>query len=131
MTFLAALSIAKRFWWVAPLVAVGILFAMWRGAEREADAYEARWKAEQLAHAVTRGSVDRLQAAVNADNAEDEARAAAYRDSLAQAATARRDAERAFASSQARIDALRAAAGNSAPSGCATPDDVAGALEGL
>lgn len=131
MTPLALLAIAKRFWWLGPVIACGVLFALWRGAEREADANEARWNAEQLAHAVTRGSVDRLQAAVAADNAEDEARAAAYRVSLARVATARRDAERAFASAQARIDALRAAAGNSGPSGCATPGDVAGALEGL
>lgn len=126
MTPLALLAIAKRFWWLGPVIACGILFALWRGAEREADAYEARWKAEQIAHAVTRGSIDRLQAAVNADNAEDEARAAAYRQSAAQAATAQQRNAEAYRDTGRRIDALRAAVGQS--SDCVTPDDVREAL---
>lgn len=128
MAPLALLSIAKRFWWVAPIIACGILFALWRGAEREADSYEARWKAEQLAHAVTRASVERLQAAVNADNVEDEARGEAYRQAATDAARAQSRNADAYRETARRIDALRAAIGQGRAD-CATPDDVREALQ--
>ena len=123
----AALAIIKRFWWLAPLAAAAIMFALWRGAEREADAYEARWKAEQQAHAVTRASVATLQAAINADNAEDAARGAALLQAQRDAATARQQAERAYAPTRRAIDALRASVGQNGAD-CDVPDEVREAL---
>lgn len=128
MAPLAILSIVKRFWWLGPIIACGVLFALWRGAEREADSYEARWKAEQLAHAVTRGSVERLQAAINADNAEDEARGEAYRQAATDAARAQSRNADVYRDTARRIDALRAAIGQHDGT-CTVPADVREALQ--
>ena len=128
MTPLALLAIAKRFWWLGPCLACGVLFALWRGAEREADSYEAQWLAEQKAHAVTIASVDRLTDAVDADNAEDEARAAVYQNARIDAARAQERLAGAYRGTQATIDALRAAVGQNQAGDCATPVDVREAL---
>ncbi len=106
----------------------GINLRQVRGAEREADSYEAQWLAEQKAHAVTIASVDRLTDAVDADNAEDEARAAVYQNARVDAARAQERLAGAYRGTQATIDALRAAVGQNQAGGCATPDDVQEAL---
>lgn len=47
------LAIIRRFWPAIPILALGVMFLMWRGAEREADRYEALAASERAAHAQT------------------------------------------------------------------------------
>lgn len=121
------LVLIRKFWWIGPVIAAGILFAMWRGAEREADRYQQQVKAEQSAHAITRASVTTLQAAIDADNAEDIAAGEAYQDARTQAAIADARADAQFGATQAAIGALRASVGRNGE-GCNVPVEVRNAL---
>ncbi len=111
-----------------PYVAIALFFILWRGAEREADRYQAAVKAEQQAHAITRASVTTLQAAIDADNAEDIAAGEAYQDARTQAARADARADAQFGATNAAIGAVLASVGRNAPNECNVPSEVRNAL---
>lgn len=110
------------------LVAGAIIWQ--RGARIET--LEARVKAEQAAHAVTRQSVATLQAALAEKNAESDARAASYAATKAADAEDVAAAARARAADSGRVETLRAIAkAADRPGGCVTPPALAASLEGL
>ncbi len=116
--------------WLAALLAIAALVAVlqYRRAERWQDATHAERAARANDNRICRATADRLQAAITADNAEDAARAQAYQNARQADAVARARAVEAYRATQARIDALRASVGQNQAGGCATPDDVRGAL---
>lgn len=141
LTFLKALSPGKIIAGIGglALIAAGITIYIMsntisaRTAER--DAARESYKAEVKSHGVTLVSLSTVRKALDAKNAESQARAAAFEASKAADAKIIAEMDRHQAASDTRIAALRAiaeAAGRVAPDGrCTVPAALIGALDGL
>lgn len=107
-------------------------FQMLRAARWETSSvrFEGELKLERQDHAVTRASNTTLRAAIAADNAEDEARAASLAQARQDAAVSRERLSTQYRSTQARIDALTRRVGQNAGD-CTVPEEVTDALTGL
>lgn len=134
ISWIAALQAARRFWWIGPIVAALVLFALWRGAET-------RLKAERASHAATIAKVEKAAAEALAKAiAQNRAIEARYRSQADEAddryqaalADARSDTDRFIARSRVQPPPCRATRGTAGPAesvGAGVPAPVPAAPE--
>lgn len=121
----------RKFWWAIPMAGLSIALGYQTMRANSWETSSVRWQGkfttEAANHRITRASVTTLQAAIDADNAEDAAAAQSYQDARVRAAQAQGQADTAFATTRAAIGALRASVGRNGE-GCAVPVEVRSAL---
>ena len=122
----------RKFWWAIPMAGLSIALAIQvmraNSWETSSVRWEGRYTTEVANHRITRASVTTLQAAIDADNAEDIAAGEAYQDARTEAARADARADAQFGATNAAIGALRASVGRNAPNECNVPVEVRNAL---
>jgi ABC-type molybdate transport system substrate-binding protein len=116
---------------LSALIALAVVWMLYKAETRSHDRTRASLATEQARHAVTRQSVDTLDAVIEDLNERALARAEAY--AAAQGVAAKRSAELAELSreSDKRIAALRQAAREQYNGDCPVPDAIRELAEGL
>lgn len=139
MTFALAAQWALKNWKLVlgglALVTLGLMLAFakmdaahWHGKYDNAEVGRLN---EIKAHAVTRASVDTLQAALASKNAESMARAQAFEQVKAESAGDVAAANARYASTAAARDRLQALAGKAPAKVCVPPAELMAGLSGL
>tara|TARA_Y100001951_G_scaffold88698_2_gene80469 strand:- start:8381 stop:8785 length:405 start_codon:yes stop_codon:yes gene_type:complete len=113
------------------IAAIGILFAMWRGAESEADMHEAMNEATNARLAVSNASIETLQAEAEQRMAEARERDARARQAAEDAARVREQARQDREALEATIERLRRPVPRGPDAPCVADGDTISALEGL
>lgn len=136
MTWAIAWALLKRFWWTIPIAGFAIA---WLIAASDARHYhklsDQNAASAQLANsklAISNASIDTLTNALNAMNADADARAKAYADSKAQDAATIADLDKRYAGTKPVRDALAAIVAMPGGNGaCKVPSALSAALKEL